>query len=77
MVACRFTSAQLPTENELPMSFHVVRTSRICPGSANGSGRKSTVYTTLKIAVVAPMQSASVSTIEAVSAGLFLNERTA
>src|SRR6476620_3062181 len=46
-------------------------------GSANGSGRNSTAYTTLKTAVVAPMQSASVSTTASARVGLRRSERKA
>jgi hypothetical protein len=38
-------------------------------GAANGSGRTSTVLTTLKIAVLAPIASATVSTTAALNTG--------
>ena len=45
--------------------------------SASGDGRSSTASMTLKIAVLAPMPSASVSRMTTVRAGVFRNERTA
>jgi hypothetical protein len=39
----RFTSAQFPAEKELVVPFHVVRIRRSPSGSANGSGRNSTL----------------------------------
>jgi hypothetical protein len=44
-------------------------------GSLNGNGRSKTVFTTLKIAVFAPMPSASVSIAIAVKPGFFANIR--
>jgi hypothetical protein len=44
-------------------------------GSLNGKGRKSTVFTTLKIAVFAPMPSASVTTATAVKPGFLASIR--
>src|SRR5439155_7684992 len=52
-----------------------IRTSR--SGSRYGSGRSKTALTTLKIAVFAPMPSASVSTATAVKPGFFSNWRKA
>src|ERR1044072_8800287 len=46
-------------------------------GSLAASGRNNTALTTLKIAVFAPMPSASVSTAIAVNAGFFANPRNA
>ena len=46
-------------------------------GSPNGSARKRTAFTTLKIAVVAPIPSASVSTAAAANMGVLLRVRTA
>src|SRR2546427_7802329 len=46
-------------------------------GSLNGNGRSSTALTTLKMAVFAPMPSASVSTATAVKPGFFSNCRMA
>ena len=48
-----------------------IRTRR--SGSANGSGRSTTVLTTEKIAVFAPMPSASVSNAMSVKPGVFTN----
>src|SRR5881392_913164 len=50
-------------------------TSRSAAG--NGNGRSNTPFTTLKIAVFAPMPSASVSTATAVKPGFFSNWRRA
>ncbi len=44
-------------------------------GSGYASGRSSTAFTTVKIAVLAPMPSASVRTATAVKPGLFLSIR--
>ena len=44
-------------------------------GSANGSGRSITALTTLKMAVLAPMPSATVSTTARVNSGDFRNRR--
>src|SRR6266550_7249055 len=46
-------------------------------GSLNGNGRSNTASTTLKMAVFAPMPSASVSTATAVKPGFFSNWRKA
>ncbi len=46
-------------------------------GSLSGNGRNNTALTTLKIAVFAPMPSASVATAIAVNAGFFNNPRIA
>jgi hypothetical protein len=46
-------------------------------GSAYGSGRNSTAFTTLKIAAVAPRPMASVSTVMIVSPGVRLKPRSA
>src|SRR4030081_1257500 len=46
-------------------------------GSLNGNGRSSTALTTLKIAVFAPMPSASVMTATAVNPGFFKSWRKA
>ena len=46
-------------------------------GSAYGSGRSSTAFTTLKIAAVAPSPTASVSTVMIVRPGVRLNPRSA
>src|SRR5438034_2680088 len=46
-------------------------------GSGNESGRNKTALTTLKMAVFAPMPSASVSTATAVKPGFFSNWRMA
>src|SRR5467141_2330642 len=50
-------------------------TSRSATG--NGNGRNKTPFTTLKMAVFAPMPSASVSTATAVKPGFFSNWRKA
>src|SRR5262245_50343259 len=47
------------------------------PGSWNGSGRSSAALTTLKIAVLAPLPSASVSTATAAKPGAFVRPRQA
>jgi len=47
------------------------------PGSAYASGRSSTPFTTVKIAVVAPMPSARVATATAVHPGLARSARQA
>lgn len=52
-------------ENSLDVSQR--RTSR--SGAANGSGRSSTPLTALKMALVAPMPTASVSTIASIAVG--------
>src|SRR6266513_5015913 len=52
-----------------------IRTSR--SGSRYGSGRSNTALTTLKMAVFAPMPSASVSTATAVKPGFFRSWRKA
>src|SRR5436190_9842579 len=49
----------------------------IRPGSANGSGLSSAALTTLKMAVLAPMPSASVRTATAENPGDFLSPRIA
>src|SRR5437667_12662059 len=49
----------------------------ILSGSRNGNGRRSTAFMTLKIAVCAPMPSASVSTATAVKPGFFSSWRKA
>src|SRR3989442_11352396 len=46
-------------------------------GSGKGSGRSSTPYTTVKIAVLAPMPSARVNTATDVNPGLFASIRAA
>src|SRR5262249_29168697 len=46
-------------------------------GSGYGSGRSSRAFTTLKIAVFAPIPMASETTITAVRAGVFTRVRTA
>ncbi len=51
-------------------------TAVICPGSATGRGRSRNESTTLKMAVLAPMPSASVRTATAVKPGLRLICRT-
>ncbi len=58
--------------------FGVTRLTRInsC-GSRNGSGRKMSTFTALKIAVVAPMPIASVSTATAVKPGRRTSPRAA
>src|SRR3989454_12001952 len=61
----------------LSMSFDFSETNTSRPGSLNGSGRRRTALTTLKIAVFAPMPSASVSTATAVKPGFFSNWRKA
>jgi hypothetical protein len=43
------------------------KTTTSCDGSLKGSGRSSTAFTTLKIAVFAPMPSASVAMAVAVN----------
>ena len=45
-------------------------------GSGNGNGLSSTAFTKLKIAVFAPMPSASVITAMAVKPGCFSSDRT-
>jgi hypothetical protein len=45
------------------------------PGSRTGSGRSKRAFTRLKMAVLAPIPRASVSTTAAVKAGLRRNER--
>ena len=52
-----------------------IRTTR--SESGNGKGRNRTAFTTVKIAVFAPMPSASVSTATSVKPGLFASVRTA
>jgi hypothetical protein len=47
------------------------------PESAYGSGRSRTAFTTLKIAVVAPIPSARQATAEAVKPGFFAIARSA
>jgi hypothetical protein len=47
------------------------------PGEANGRGRMRTALTTLKIAVLAPMVRAMVSTVAAVKTGDLRSVRTA
>src|SRR5438552_17714764 len=49
----------------------------ILSGSRNGNDRRSTAFMTLKIAVFAPIPSASVSTATAVKPGFFSNWRKA
>src|SRR2546427_7916550 len=49
----------------------------ILSGSRNGNGRRSTAFMTLKIAVFAPIPSASVSTATAVKPGFFSSWRKA
>src|SRR5437660_4501415 len=61
----------------LSMSFDFSETNTSHPGSLNGGGRSSTALTTLKIAVFAPMPSASVSTATMVKPGFFSNWRKA
>src|SRR6266540_3381616 len=61
----------------LSMSFDFSETNTSRPGSLNGGGRSSTALTTLKIAVFAPMPSASVSTATAVKPGFFSSWRMA
>src|ERR1700687_1638904 len=46
-------------------------------GSGKGNGRRSTPYTTVKIAVLAPMPRASVKTATAVNPGIFASIRKA
>src|SRR5881392_1092057 len=48
-----------------------------CPDAGYGSGRSSTAFTTLKMAVFAPMPSARVSTATAVKPGFFSSWRKA
>ena len=47
------------------------------PASLYGSGRSSTAFTTLKMAVLAPMPSASASTATAVNPGFLASTRPA
>src|SRR5213075_1194318 len=61
----------------LSMSFDFSETNTSRPGSLNGGGRSSTALNTLKIAVFAPMPSASVSTATAVKPGFFSSWRKA
>lgn len=56
-------------------TFSMILTRRSAPGY--GSACSSTALTTLKIAVVAPIPSASVSTVTAVNDGVFLRFRNA
>ena len=58
-----------------PAKSSKMRTS--CSGCANGSGRNSTPYTTLKIATFAPIPSTSVSTATIVNPGDFSKVRAA
>src|SRR5881394_3695611 len=61
----------------LSMSFDFSETNTNRSGSWNGGGRRTTALITLKIAVLAPMPRASVSTATAVKPGFFSNWRKA
>src|SRR5208282_5715822 len=52
------------------------RTSTMCDGSGNGSGRKSTPLTTVKIAVLAPIPSARVKMATAAKPAFLMRTRT-
>ncbi len=73
-------SARLPV---LMPAFSTLRTGQRprtitrLSSSANGSGRNNMPFTTLKIAVLAPMPRAMVATATAVKAGLLRNDRMA
>src|SRR2546426_3154684 len=68
------TRVVAPDNPTAPIVFSI-QTRRF--GSRNGRGRMSRALTTLKIAVLAPMPSASVSTATAVKPGFFNNWRKA
>ena len=74
----RFQEKNLGTEmgGMLPSGKARVRTT-ILSASGYGRGRSSTALTTVKMAVLAPIPSASVSTATAVNPGLFSIVRTA
>ena len=61
LVMPAFASVKLPAETSDGMPFHVSATTIRRAGSRKGSGRSTTASTALKIAVVPPMPSASVS----------------
>ena len=65
--ACQ--STKLPSDTEPSFPFHSSLTIITRSGCANGNGRSTTLSTALKIAVVAPMPSARVSTAKVVNAG--------
>jgi len=59
-----------------PLCLVVVRSRTSWPGSAYGNGRRSIAQTRVKIAVVAPIPSASVSTTTMVNPGCLRKVRT-
>ena len=62
---------------ERPLARVGSPTTTSCCGSLIGSMRRSTAFTTVKIAVLAPMPRARVSTATEVKAGLFSSSRSA
>jgi hypothetical protein len=66
-----------PARDSLPRTPWVRRNSTSSPGFLTGNERSRKSFTRLKIAVFAPMPSASDTTATAVNAGLFRNCRSA